>query len=326
MFATHQEVLRSMESFVGENLQFLSTADRAWQPTDYLPDLNAENWRKELEDFRAMAQQISDEALVVLVGDMVTEEALPSYAVSLNLIAQDQEGDSDRPWATWLRGWTSEENRHGDLLNAYLRLTGRVDMRSIEVTIHHLLAGGFNPKAYPDPYGGLVYTSFQERATKVSHGNVGKMAMEQGDANLAKICQRIAGDESRHETFYTRMVGRIMEIDPIGGLLAFRQMLRSLIAMPGRLMYDGKDPDLFDHFALIAQRIGAYTVYDYAEIIDHLVKTWAIAGLSVSGDAAKAQEYLCRQAERYLSHAEKIAAYQSTQAAVAFSWIYNRKV
>jgi len=117
-----------------------------------------------------------------------------------------------------------------------------------------------------------------------------------------------------------------MEIDPVGGLMAFRQMMRSLIAMPGRLMYDGKDPDLFDHFAIIAQRIGAYTVYDYAEIVGHLVNTWAIAGLSVSGDAAKAQDYLCRQSERYLSHAEKIAAYQSAQEAVEFSWIYNRKV
>jgi acyl-[acyl-carrier-protein] desaturase len=315
-----------MQPFVRENLQFLATADRAWQPTDYLPDLNAENWREQLEDFRAPAQQISDETLVVLVGDMVTEEALPSYAVSLNLIAQDQQGDSPEPWAKWLRGWTAEENRHGDLLNAYLRLTGRVDMRSIEVTIHHLIAGGFNPKAYPDPYGGLVYTSFQERATKVSHTNVGKMAMEQGDANLAKICQRIAGDESRHESFYTKMVGRIMEIDPVGGLMAFRQMMRGLIAMPGRLMYDGKDPDLFDHFAIIAQRIGAYTVHDYADIIDHLVKTWGIAGLSVSGDAAKAQEYLCRQSERYSSHADKIAAYQSSQPAIEFNWIYDRKV
>ena len=63
--------------------------------------------------------------LVVLVGDMVTEEALPNYAISLNLIARDENGTNDDPWAKWMRGWTSEENRHGDLLNAYLRLTGR---------------------------------------------------------------------------------------------------------------------------------------------------------------------------------------------------------
>src|SRR5947199_5790116 len=116
--------------------------------------------------------------LLILIGDMVTEEALPSYAIQLNLIAEDDKGDSPEPWAQWLRGWTAEENRHGDLLNAFLRLTGRVDMRSIEVTIQHLLSRGFEPRAYPDLYGGLVYTAFQERATKISHNNTGKLAAE----------------------------------------------------------------------------------------------------------------------------------------------------
>ena len=36
---------------------------------------------------------ISDELLVVLVGDMVTEEALPSYSIALNGLVRDEEGD-----------------------------------------------------------------------------------------------------------------------------------------------------------------------------------------------------------------------------------------
>ncbi len=168
-------VLHSMQDFVRENLQFLAPIEKAWQPTDYLPDLTAEDWRERVQSFRDPAQSITDELLVVLVGDMVTEEALPSYAVSLNEIAQERHGDSKTPWSIWLRGWTAEENRHGDLLNAYLRLTGRVDMRAIEVTINHLIANGFNPRTFPDPYNGLIYTSFQERATRISHGNVGKL-------------------------------------------------------------------------------------------------------------------------------------------------------
>jgi acyl-[acyl-carrier-protein] desaturase len=322
----HREVLRSMQSFVGANLNLLSPPERCWQPSDYLPDLTAENWREQLQDFRLQAQGVSDDLLVVVVGDMVTEEALPSYSVSLNLIAQDDEGDKATPWAVWLRGWTAEENRHGDLLNAYLRLTGRVNMRAVEKTIHYLIANGFNPKAYPDPYNGLIYTSFQERATKISHGNVGQLVHAQGDRNLASICQRIAGDESRHETFYSKMMRRVMDIDPEGGILSFRNMLRRLIAMPGRLMYDGKDPDLFDHFAIVTQRSGVYTSHDYAAIIEHLVKTWDIGGRSVTGPAAKAQEYLCRQAERYASLAEEITASLAAQPAVAFSWIQDRKV
>jgi len=264
--------------------------------------------------------------LVVLVADMVTEEALPSYAVSLNILAEDYTGTDDRPWAKWLRGWTAEENRHGDLLNAYLRLTGRVDMRAVEVTVHHLISNGFNARAYPDLYGGLVYTAFQERATKVSHANVGKLAAAQGDAALARICQRIAGDEARHEAFYTAVMGKVMDEDPEGGMVTIMSMLRRVIAMPGRLMFDGKDPDLFDHFAAVAQRLGVYTALDYARIVEHLVRTWGVAGRAVSGKAARAQEYLCKHAERCHLLALQAADGMAGQTPVGFSWIFDRKV
>jgi acyl-[acyl-carrier-protein] desaturase len=137
--ADHDGVIRAIEPAIADNLDLLVSIDRAWQPTDYLPDLEAEDWREQVERFRLTAQGISDELLVILVGDMVTEEALPSYAASLNGLVRDEEGTSPAPWARWLRGWTAEENRHGDLLSAYLRLTGRVDMRVVEQTVHHLI-------------------------------------------------------------------------------------------------------------------------------------------------------------------------------------------
>ena len=80
------------------------------------------------------------------------------------------------------------------------------------------------------------------------------------------------------------MMAEVLDLDPAGGILAFRSMLRGLIAMPGRLMDDGRDPDLFDHFAVVAQRTNVYTVRDYASIIEHLVKAWDIAGRSVTGE------------------------------------------
>ncbi len=323
--ADHREVIRAIEPAVGDNLDLLMPLDKAWQPSDYLPDLEAGNWRDQVEHFRQMAQAIPDDLLVVLVGDMVTEEALPSYAVSLNGLVGDEEGTSPAPWARWLRGWTAEENRHGDLLNAYLRLSGRVNMRAVERTVHSLIAGGFNPKSHPDPYNLLVYTSFQERATRISHGNVGRIAGSQGELNLARICGMIASDEARHEAFYTRMMAQVLEHDPGGGILAFRSMLQGLIAMPGRLMHDGRDPDLFDRFAIVAQRSSVYTVRDYASIIDHLVRTWNIAGRAVTGEAAQAQDDLCRQAERHHRLGGRMSATLEKQPRVSFSWIRDRK-
>jgi acyl-[acyl-carrier-protein] desaturase len=324
--ADHHDVIRSIEPSVEENLDLLVPVDRAWQPTDYLPDLEADNWQEQLKRFRDRATSISDDLLVVLVGDMVTEEALPSYAVALNGLVRDHEGVSPAPWARWLRGWTAEENRHGDLLNAYLRLTGRVDMRAVERTVHHLIANGFNPKTQADPFNLLVYTSFQERATRISHGNVGRIAAREGDATLGRICAMIASDEARHEAFYTRMMGRVLDLDPAGGILAFRSMLRGLIAMPGRHMADGRDPDLFDHFAIVAQRARVYTAHDYASIIEHLVKTWNIAGRQVAGKAAQAQDELCRQAARYARLADRTSATLEKQPPVTFSWLRKRKV
>jgi acyl-[acyl-carrier-protein] desaturase len=321
---TQREVLTGLESFVGENLTLLTPVADAWQPSDYLPDPRAEDWHQQLLDFRAPAKQLSDEVLVVLVGDMVTEEALPSYSVSLNQIAEDYTGTSEEPWAVWLRGWTAEENRHGDLLNAFLRLTGRVDMRSVEVTVHHLLNNGFDPRADRNLYAGLVYTAFQERATKISHNNVGRMAAAEGNEKLKEICSRIAGDEARHEAFYTRMMGAVMEQDPAGGVITAGDMLRRVIAMPGRLMYDGKDPDLFDHFSVVAQRLGVYTVNDYASIVRHLVATWKIASLSLSGKAARAQDFLCKHAEKVESMAEAVAAKIMKEPRTRFSWIDDR--
>jgi len=320
------ELIAGLQDFVGENLSLLTPVEQAWQPSDFLPDLTGADWSERLARFREPAAGLSDEVLVVLVGSMITEEALPNYSVRLNVVTRDATGTDTTPWAIWLRGWTSEENRHGDLLNAYLRLTGRVDMRSVERTIHHLIRQGFNPKSDGDDVAGLVYASFQERATRITHGNVGRLAQEQGEDALGRICRRIAGDEARHEAFYTRVVGEVMARDPEAGVLAFRQILRGLVTMPARLMSDGQDPDLFDHFAAVSQRIGAYTARTYAEIIGHLVKAWGVGDLSLSGKAAKAQDYLCRQEERYESLAGEIAQRVAERPPVRFSWLRGREV
>ena len=67
-----------------------------------------------------------------------------------------------------------------------------------------------------------------------------------------------------------------MERDPEEGVLAYRAMIKSLVAMPGKLMFDGKDHQLFDHFAAVAQRTGIYTARTYGEIIGHLNEAWGI--------------------------------------------------
>jgi acyl-[acyl-carrier-protein] desaturase len=334
LYPKHVEVISDFEPLVDQLVDdiLLETGEKAWQPQDYLPEMsNEDEWYEEVKELRKMAAEVPDDVLVVLIGDMVTEEALPTYQTLLNTFegCDDPTGTTDSAWARWSRGWTSEENRHGDLLNKYLYLGGRCDMRSIEVTIQHLITSGFNPGAQKDPYRGFVYTSFQERATKISHGNVGKLARKFGDRNLDKICAKIAGDEGRHERAYQQFCSEILKRDPDGLLEVFGDMMRGQIVMPAELMTDGKDAHLYENFSNVAQNLGVYTAIDYADIIDHLVKTWDLEhleGLSSKGEQER--EYLCKLAPRYRKLAErsmnKAAKSGEEHKLQSFNWIYGR--
>ena len=239
----------------------------------------------------------------------------------------DETGASNDPWARWTRGWTAEENRHGELLNRYLYLSGRVNMRAVEITTQHLIRNGFDPKTANDPYKGLIYTSFQERATRVSHGNVARLANRSGDAVLGKICNLVAGDEARHEEAYKSFVKKLFELDPDGAMVAFAHMMETKVTMPARLMSDGQQHDLFNRFSVVAQRIGVYTARDYAQIIDHLVKYWNLPGIfGLAGDAARAQDYLCGLGAHYERFAQRIEGRLDRQPRTPLSWIFDRPV
>jgi len=332
LYPKHVEVIEDFEPLVDSMVDniLLETGEKAWQPQDYLPDLSQDDWLEQTKELRGMAAEVPDDVFVVLVGDMITEEALPTYQTLLNTFegCDDPIGTTDSAWARWSRGWTSEENRHGDLLNKYLYLTGKTDMRAIEVTIQHLITSGFNPGARKDPYRGFVYTSFQERATKISHGNVGKLAKDYGAKDLQRISAKIAGDEGRHEKAYQSFCTEILKRDPDGLLMEFGDMMRGQIVMPAELMTDGKDPKLYENFSAVAQRLGVYTALDYSDIIEHLVNHWKIGELTgLSSEGEKEQEYICRLPKRYRKLAERSMNKKKDVEVEpqAFSWIFDRK-
>jgi acyl-[acyl-carrier-protein] desaturase len=278
---------------------YLLPIEKIWQPSKYLPDSQGDEFEDDVRRLRDQAANLSLAVVAVLVGDTITEEALPSYQTWLNRITatKDETGADESGWARWSRGWTGEENRHGDVLNTYLYLSGRVDMAAVQKTVQSLIANGLDPKIGEDPYDAFVYTAFQERATRISHGNVAELAKRQGVADLAKICGAIAGDESRHERFYTDVMKHIFEIDPEGAMLAFDNMLQKQIVMPAALMTNGermqegqRESALFTDYSNVAQAIGVYTAHDYVDIINHLRGAWDTDHRQVSGEAAKAQD------------------------------------
>ncbi|OAY67549.1 Stearoyl-(acyl-carrier-protein) 9-desaturase, chloroplastic [Ananas comosus] len=329
------EVLKSMEGWVEDNiLTLLKPVESSWQPQDFLPDSSsssAEEFFDAVRELRERAAGIPDEYYVCLVGNMVTEEALPMYQSMANRFdgANDETGASATSWAQWNRGWSAEENRHGDVLTRYLYLSGRLDMRQVERTIQHLIGSGMILQEAHDAYRGFVFTSFQERATFVSHGNTARHAKEHGDATLARICGLIAADERRHETAYTRIVAKLFELDPDNAVRAFAGMMRESVTMPGLLMFDGRDRDLFGHYSAVAQRLGVYTTGDYADIVEYFVKRWRVedVGPGLTGEGRRAQDYVCGLPQRIRKMVERAQERSARESRLLpFSWIFNREV
>ncbi|XWS58906.1 hypothetical protein CRYUN_Cryun08bG0074600 [Craigia yunnanensis] len=324
------EIFKSLNDWAEKNLLvLLKPVESSWQPSDFVPVPESEGFYDQVKELRERSKELSDDYFVVLVGDMITEEALPTYQTMLNTLdgVRDETGASLTSWAIWTRAWTAEENRHGDLLNRYLYLSGRVDMKQIEKTIQYLIGSGMDPKTENNPYLGFIYTSFQERATFISHGNTARLAKEHGDLKLAQICGFIASDEKRHETAYTKIVEKLFEIDPDGTVLALADMMKKKISMPAHLMFDGRDDNLFEHYSSVAQRIGVYTAKDYADILEFLVGKWNVEKLTgLSGEGRSAQDFVCGLPARIRRLEERAQARAKQTSIVPFSWIFDRKL
>ncbi|KAL5998045.1 Stearoyl-[acyl-carrier-protein] 9-desaturase 7, chloroplastic [Asimina triloba] len=325
------EIFKSLEKWAEENvLTLLKPVESSWQPQDFLPHPDSEGFFEQIRELRKRTEELPDDYLVCLVGDMITEEALPTYESFINSHdggVADSSAACLSPWAVWTRAWTAEENRHGDLLNKYLYLCGRVDMRQIEKTIQYLIGSGMDVGTENHPYMGYIYVSFQERATFISHGNTARQAKEFGDLKLAQICGIIAADEKRHENAYKTIAKKLFEVDPDGMMLALGAMMRKKITMPAHLEYDGQDEKLFDNFAAVAQRLKVYTAQDYAEIMESMLSTWNVeklTGLSAAG--RQAQDYVCRLPAKIRRLDERARARAKEAPTMPFSWIYNRQV
>jgi len=119
------EVMRSMEGNMDEFIaSYLTPIEKIWQPSDFLPDSSSDNFKYEIEELQTFAREMPYDLFVTLIGDCITEEALPTYESWLmNLDGVNQEKNTG--WTKWIRAWTAEENRHGDLLGKYLNLPVR---------------------------------------------------------------------------------------------------------------------------------------------------------------------------------------------------------
>jgi acyl-[acyl-carrier-protein] desaturase len=308
---------KNVESFVD---QYLIPVEKIWQPSDFLPDSESDTFFEDVKELREIAKDLPYDFWVAMVGDTITEEALPTYESWL-MEVEGVDNLERNGWSKWVRQWTGEENRHGDVLNKYLYLSGRVNMREVEMTTQHLINDGFDIGTGKDPYKNFVYTSFQELATYVSHNRVSQIAKSFGDNKLSKMCKMIAGDEMRHHHAYSEFVNQIFKVDPSEMMLAFQYMMKLKITMPAVFLRESgeKIGTAFEEFSNSAQKLGVYTANDYVEIMQKLLDKWSIDKISgLTDEAEKARDYLMKLPGRMAKISERLVLPEETKI---FKWV-----
>ncbi|EIC62413.1 acyl-ACP desaturase, partial [Mycobacteroides abscessus] len=163
------------------------------------------------QDWDPEQSKLSEVAKIAMITNLLTEDNLPSYhrEIAMNFTM-------DGPWGTWVNRWTAEENRHGIAIRDYLVVTRSVDPVELE-------------KLRESLFDSVVYVTFQELATRVSHRNTGKACAEPVADELLK---RISTDENLHMIFYRNLVEAGMHIAPDQALKSIHKVLDNF-KMPG---------------------------------------------------------------------------------------------
>ncbi|WP_052567584.1 acyl-ACP desaturase [Mycobacteroides abscessus] len=229
---TDLELLYELEPVVEENVHRHLGVTKDWNPHDYVPWSEGKNY-KALggQDWDPEQCKLSEVARVAMVTNLLTEDNLPSYhrEIAMNFTM-------DGPWGTWVNRWTAEENRHGIAIRDYLVVTRSVDPVELEKLRIAQMTSGFSPGQNRQNipfseslFDSVVYVTFQELATRVSHRNTGKACAEPVADELLK---RISTDENLHMIFYRNMVSAGLEIAPNQAVKAVHKVLDNF-KMPG---------------------------------------------------------------------------------------------
>lgn len=162
------DIMRELEPVVAHELNRHNRMRKPWTGADFLPidektGLILGRGTLEHPENQIILPPAAQAAMLV---NLLTEDNLPSYH---RLIHNSFPQDS--AWATWTNQWTGEEDNHAYVMRSYLDLTRTIDPYLLERERLAQMSQGYNVNK--DPIHTLVYVTFQELATRVSHRNTG---------------------------------------------------------------------------------------------------------------------------------------------------------
>jgi acyl-[acyl-carrier-protein] desaturase len=297
---TDLHLLKELEPVVEANLNRHLRMRKDWNPHDYIPWSDGKNYYAlGGQDWDPDQSKLSEVAQVSMLQNLLTEDNLPSYhrEIAMNF-------SMDGAWGQWVNRWTAEENRHGIALRDYLVVTRAIDPVELEQLRVEQVTRGFSPgqNAQGDLFAeslfdSVIYVTFQELATRVSHRNTGKACQE---TVADQLLQRVSADENLHMIFYRDVSEAGFEIAPNQAMASLHRVLRNF-KMPGYTV-----PEFRRKAVIIA--VGG--VYDPRIHLDDVVmpvlKKWRIFEREdFTGEAAKMRDDLGLLVEELTETCEK---------------------
>jgi acyl-[acyl-carrier-protein] desaturase len=229
---TDLHLLRELEPVVEANINRHLQMRKDWNPHDYIPWSEGKNYYAlGGQDWEPGQSQLSEVAQVAMLQNLLTEDNLPSYhrEIAMNF-------SMDGPWGFWVNRWTAEENRHGIALRDYLVVTRAIDPVELEMLRVEQMTRGFSPgqgnqgEMFAESlFDSVIYVTFQELATRVSHRNTGKACNE---TVADQLLQRVSADENLHMIFYRDVSEAGFDIAPDQAMHSLHRVLRNF-KMPG---------------------------------------------------------------------------------------------
>lgn len=289
---TDLHLLRELEPVVEKNLNRHLSMRKDWNPHDYIPWSDGKNYYAlGGKDWHPEESKLSEVAQVAMVQNLLTEDNLPSYhrEIAMNF-------GMDGAWGQWVNRWTAEENRHGIALRDYLVVTRSVDPVQLEQLRLEQVTRGFSPGQNQQGdlfaeslFDSVIYVTFQELATRVSHRNTGKACNE---TVADQLLARVSADENLHMIFYRDVSEAGFEIAPDQAMHSLHRVLRNF-KMPGYTV-----PEFRRKAVIIA--VGG--VYDPRIHLDDVVmpvlKKWRIFEREdFTGEAARMRDDLGKLVE-----------------------------
>ena len=281
------QLLNELEPVVETAINRHMSMVKDWNPHDFIPWSEGKNYYAlGGQDWDPDQAKLSEVARVAMMQNLLTEDNLPSYhrEIAMNY-------GMDSAWGTWINRWTAEENRHGIALRDYLVVTRNVDPIELETLRMETVNRGFSPGQNhqikdelfaENMFDSVIYVTFQELATRISHRNTGKACNE---TVADKLLAQISHDENLHMIFYREIAGVGLDIAPQLAMNALYRVLANF-QMPGYVV-----PEFRRKAVVIA--VGG--VYDPRIHLDDVVmpvlRKWRILERDdFTGEAARYQD------------------------------------